>query len=85
VHVQLAPVSDQRVALEAVDVNARNRDFGAGRRHAAEVAGVSAGESASRYAMGPVDEDFFDDVVAVRKFSLTASSIESATKPAISV
>jgi hypothetical protein len=35
--------------------------------------------------MGPVDEDFFDDVVAVRKFSLTASSIESATRPAISV
>jgi len=54
-------VSDQRVALETVDVNASNRDFGA------------------------VDEDFFDDVAAVRKFSLTASSIESATKPAISV
>jgi len=61
VHVQLAPVSDQRVALETVDVNASNRDFGA------------------------VDEDFFDDVAAVRKFSLTASSIESATRPAISV
>src|SRR5690348_13925625 len=57
----------QRVPLEAVDVNARDRDFGAGRRDAPELTGMGAGESASRYAVRAVDEDFFDFVLTIGK------------------
>ena len=65
--VQLTAVLDQPVALESVDVNPRDRHFRPGRRHAVELACVSAGESASRYAVGTIDEYFLDDVVAIGK------------------
>ena len=65
VQVQLAAVRDQSVALEAIDMNPRDRDFGAGRCHATELTRVGTGESASRYAMRTIDEDFFDDVLTI--------------------
>src|SRR5262245_39626714 len=60
-------MGDQHVALETVDVNPGDRDLGTSRSDAAELAGVRAGESASRDAVGTVDEDLFDDVLAIRK------------------
>jgi hypothetical protein len=69
VQIQLAAMSDEHVALKAIDVDAGDRDFGASRRHAAELPGVGASESASRYAVGTVDEDFLNDVPAIWKSS----------------
>ena len=65
--IELAAMRHQRIPLEAVDVDARDRDFGARGRDAPEFTGMGAGESAARYAVRTVDEDFFDFVLTIGK------------------
>ena len=54
-HVDLAAVRDEHVALESVDVDRRDRHLGSAGRQTLELAGVSAGEPGSRDTVGAVD------------------------------
>jgi hypothetical protein len=90
VHVDLAAVRHDHVALESVDVNHPDGDLLAGRRPALELTGVRSDKTASRDPVRPGDEELFDLVTAIRKAAVErlqvgAPFVESATKPTISV
>jgi len=72
----------QRIPLEAVDVDARDRDFGARGRDAPEFTGMGAGESAASYAVGTIDKHFFDFMAAVRKGSNELLQVRAPLIPA---